>query len=179
MTMKAFQAAGVSITPVNGGNNGSTLCKSYDWDPVFACKDIPTEDFLENQVFWEDYLLLYVSASAVAGTAAYRRFVLQAVREGVDNGLFVVADLRNRAAVQAWADMAHIRWSNGPRLLPKTGNGRLSLSFANKGVLIDGKERHYYEDMCDGRVFMPAFLKSLINGTDLEDAVEAGRNNKI
>lgn len=90
----AFQRAGLSLVPINGGAGSSRICRHYGWDDSFVSeKVLPDEEFLEDHVFWEDYMLLYISPGAACSDDKYMQFAGQAARAGADNGLFVAADL--------------------------------------------------------------------------------------
>ena len=170
----SFQRAGLSLVPVNGGAGSSRICRHYGWDDSFVCEnELPGEEFLTDHVFWEDYMLLYISPGAARSDASYQQFAGQAARIGADNGMFVAADLYGVTEPVPWQHQAHIIWRRGAEPFPCEGNCRLSLAFDGQQIHVAGMKEKVYHGTIATRETMPAFLQSLLHGATLEEALQA------
>ena len=173
--MAAFQRAGLPLVPVNGGTGSRRICRHYGWDDSFVSENaLPDEEFLEDHVFWEDYMLLYISPGAACSDAMYQQFAGQAARAGADNGLFVAADLCGVTEPVPWQHEAHIIWRRGAEPFPCEGNCRLSLAFDGAQIHVAGMKEKVYHGTIASEEKMPVFLQSLLHGATLEEALQAG-----
>jgi hypothetical protein len=171
----AFQRAGLPLVPVNGGTGSRRICRHYGWDDSFVSENaLPDEEFLEDHVFWEDYMLLYISPGAACSDAMYQQFAGQAARAGADNGLFVAADLCGVTEPVPWQHEAHIIWHRGAEPFPCEGNCRLSLAFDGAQIHVAGMKEKVYHGTIASEEKMPVFLQSLLHGATLEEALQAG-----
>lgn len=173
---RAFAQCGQPVSALNSGVAGHAICEEAGWDDAFVATGpaLPERDFLSDAVYWEDFLFLYISASAAMGPEDYSQFVTEAARQAADNGLFVVADQRRQARNKEWQAYAHLTWSEEERPLPRQGNCRLSLAVHAGQVQIAGPSFSAYPSDRDSISFMPPFLCALLTGNTLADAVRAG-----
>jgi hypothetical protein len=173
----AFKNEGCSIFSINAAENGAQICKETGWDSSFVQQTgvtVPKDFFLATQVYWEDYMLLYISSSAAYSSPEYVRFVNRAVEEAIGNGLVVAADVRGEAAEAPWADKATVVWDMAPFSPALSGDRLISIGIGLNDITIaTRKGMGRFSGAVDGEQFMPVYLKSLLEGKSMADSVEA------
>jgi len=178
----AFKKAGCSIFPVNAFERGKDICGENRWNDDFVQTSgtVPKDFFLATKVFWEDYLLLYISSSAFAASPEYVRFVNRAVEEAICNGVVVAADIRGDAAEAPWADKVNIVWDTAPFSPALSGDRLISIGVGLKNITVSTRRgMGQFEGSVDGEQFMPVYLKALVEGKSMADSVEAYTKNYV
>jgi hypothetical protein len=74
---------------------------------------VPPGNSWEEEVYWEDFQLLYISSSVAAAPAEYGNFVKEIIADAAQFGVFTVADLRGSAGQVPWAGKTDIAWTQG------------------------------------------------------------------
>jgi hypothetical protein len=136
----------------------------------FGCH-IPDQDFLEDDVYWEDYSLLYIS-SAVAGYGSeYDDHVCRCAELAVQDGLFVCADMRGPASQAPWLGSSSILWSDTDNHVSLEGSCKIALNIQTDAVqLTTVRESFVFPGTGQPETFLARFLEKLLQGETLETA---------
>jgi|GEM_PF-7129544 len=137
----------------------------------------PPGDVWEEEVYWEDFQLLYISSSVAVAPAEYGNFVEATIVEAAQFGVFTAADLRGSAGQSPWAGKTDIAWTQGAlakHVAVRHSQILFSLE-ADSVSFVTPQGRQAYAMPYDMPEFVPSFLMHLLRGMTIQEAAYSSR----
>lgn len=141
-------------------------------DILYLTPEILPEKLEQDEIFWEDYFLLYIPSKILTEVKDIRYVRLMA-EEAERNGLFICADLRGGAAQAVWSDMASIVWTDSRDVPELRGSRKICLAVGiNEITAVTANGKIMTTGTNDAEAFIIAFLEGLIAGETIENALK-------